>query len=166
MARVITRIKGFLADRGQRKLRRELIDKVEKEIDEGVRMFQRYTATWEKNKPTFFKEIKVNERKISYEIKHKAPILKGSTAGLTAFKMLDEGTSVRRVAVSRDWQSKTYPRHIESGPGRGKVSKPSNKLAFPGIKARKIEETVKEEMDPKISKAIREAVRDGLKSFK
>ena len=51
-------------------------------------------------------------------------------------RFLDEGTKVRYATLSADWISKTTPRFIGSGFGRGRVLFINKKQPRPGIKAR------------------------------
>lgn len=51
-------------------------------------------------------------------------------------KFLDEGTKVRYATMSADWVSKTTPRFIGSGFGRGRVLFINKKRPRPGIKPR------------------------------
>jgi hypothetical protein len=52
------------------------------------------------------------------------------------YYFLHEGTRVRYAVLSRDWKSKTTPRRLSSGQGRGRVVLISKKFPQPGIKAR------------------------------
>ena len=76
---------------------------------------------------------------------------------------LDKGTSVRRAVMSKDWQSKTTPGSLQSGPGRGRVVFISKKINLPGIEARdfsgKITATIERELEPTFNRNIKKTVR-------
>lgn len=76
---------------------------------------------------------------------------------------LDKGTSVRRAVMSPDWQSKTKPGSLQSGPGRGRVVFISKKINLPGIEARnfsgKIAETIEQELEPTFNRNLKKAKR-------
>jgi hypothetical protein len=76
---------------------------------------------------------------------------------------LDRGTQVRRAVMSLDWQSKTRPGSLQSGPGRGRVVFISKKISLPGIKARNfsgnITATIERELEPTFNKNIKKTVR-------
>lgn len=89
------------------------------------REYQKTTRTW-KNKPEHDIIFKQTKQKIS-------------SLNITDNKIyffLHGGTKVRYAVLSRDWVSKTTPRFIGSGTGRGRVLFVSKKHPRPGIEAR------------------------------
>lgn len=93
--------------------------------DRSLDLFEATVADWD-HKVEFFSFVthKVEGSTVSTGTKDKP------------FFFVDEGTSVRRALLSRDWQSKTTPGSLQSGPGRGRVVAISKKFNFPGITAR------------------------------
>lgn len=84
----------------------------------GKQMAENYVSTWSaKNKPKFTIRTVPSSNKI--QLIAEAPNAEG--ANKSVFDLLDQGTQVRRVILSRDWQSKTAYHQTPSNAGRGKV---------------------------------------------
>ena len=87
-------------------------------------------------------------------------------AKVSVYTLLDKGTKVRHVKVSPDWQSKTTPGTIVSGPGRGDVIR-NNKgepIIFfnagpEGIEKRDIDRTINDALLPELRAATRRGLR-------
>lgn len=102
-----------------------LADGVQSEGETQQKEYAKTTRTW-RNKPEH--ELEFSQTKT--EIK---------ATNITDDKIyffLHDGTKVRYATLSRDWQSKTTPRILNSGAGRGRVLFVSKAHPRPGIKAR------------------------------
>jgi len=102
-----------------------LADFVQTEGEIEQKEYEKTTRTW-RNKPEH--ELEFSQTK--QEIK---------SLNLTdneVYFYLHEGTKVRYAILSRDWKSKTTPRRLSSGQGRGRVVLISKKYPQPGIQAR------------------------------
>lgn len=70
------------------------------------------------------------------------------SASISVWQLLDEGTRVRYMQLSDDWESKTQPGQPFSGPGAGsKIGLDVNAPQL-GIAARDIDEMIADEFDP------------------
>lgn len=130
----------------------------------GNELRREFVSTWQENKTDFETLIERKGKKIIFKTKVIAPILVGSTEGLTAYEMLNEGTQVRRALLSPDWQSKTKVGQISSGKGRGMVVAVKPHYSFKGIEARGVEEKIRKSIDKDIQARITKAVSKGLSS--
>jgi len=102
-----------------------LADGVQTEGETEQKEYRKTTSTWG-NKPKHELEFSQTKREIK-------------AINITNDKVyffLHEGTKVRYAVLSRDWISKTTPRRLSSGPGRGRVLFISKKHPRPGIEAR------------------------------
>lgn len=88
---------------------------------------------------------------------HKTPVTIEKSRGKRVVSVIDDiyayvnfGTSVRRALLSPDWKSKTVPRVIDSGHGSGRVLAVSRAFEFPGIDARKFDETIVERINTEV----------------
>lgn len=104
---------------------------------EALRRWRRVTANWH-HQPEF--EVEVNVSPDGVEV------LSGSDDQILGF--VSGGTSVRRAVMSADWQSKTRPGSMTSGPGSGRVVFIGSNIVRPGIEPRRFDEQIAKEMDP------------------
>jgi hypothetical protein len=102
-----------------------LADGVQTEGETQQKLYQKTTATW-RNKPDHELEFSSDKQEI------KATNITDNRI----YFFLHEGTKVRYAILSPDWKSKTTPRRLSSGQGRGRVIFISKKFPQPGIKAR------------------------------
>jgi len=112
--------------------------------------YEKTVATWA-HKPKFEQLIGLD--------KQQATVLVGTDSRI--YKFIDEGTRVRRAVMSKDWQSKTTPNVIGSGPGRGHVVFISKKIALPGIKARNFTKIIQRRRKKPFRNAMLKAARKG-----
>lgn len=102
-----------------------LADGVQTEGETEQKEYEKTTRTWRR------------EPKHELEFSQtKAEIKAMNRTNDKIYYFLHDGTKVRYAVLSSDWQSKTTPRVLNSGPGRGKVLFVSKKRPMPGIKAR------------------------------
>lgn len=87
--------------------------------------------SWKGEKPVFKSEFTLTDEALTVQ-----PMMTGPQKGLDKWNWLDAGTDVRYAILSGDWQSKTTPGFIGSGPGRGRVVKIDVNHPQPGIEAR------------------------------
>lgn len=102
-----------------------LADGVQAEGETEQKEYEKTTRTW-RHKP---------KHELSFS-RTKAEIKAMNRTNDKIYFFLHDGTKVRYAVLSADWQSKTTPRILNSGPGRGKVLFVSKKRPMPGIKAR------------------------------
>ena len=102
-----------------------LADGVQTEGETEQKEYEKTTRTW-RRKPKH--ELEFSQTK--------AEIKAMNRTNDKIYFFLHDGTKVRYAVLSSDWQSKTTPRILNSGPGRGKVLFVSKKRPMPGIKAR------------------------------
>jgi hypothetical protein len=112
--------------------------------------YEKTTRTWH-HKPVFEVLPEVSNTEVS--------VLVGTDDKIYLF--LDEGTKVRYATLSRDWQSKTTPGIIGSGPGRGRVLFVSKKRPRPGIKARRFTPTIQSRRKRPFQQAMLAATKKG-----
>ncbi len=72
---------------------------------------------------------------------------------------LNKGTKVRHAVMSKDWQSKTRPGDLMSGPGEGDVVFVSMKINLPGIAKRGWSEIIVKEVKPLVKDLWRKNAR-------
>ena len=77
------------------------------------------------------------------------------------YKFIDEGTRVRYATLSKDWQSKTKPGIIGSGPGRGRVLFVSKKRPRPGIEARRFTQIIQRQRKRPFQRSMIKAMQKG-----
>ena len=68
---------------------------------------------------------------------------------------LNSGTRVRYASMTSDWVSKTQPRRIRPGQGRGQVAYISRRRPRPGITAREWAALIAEQVQPQYSRRLR-----------
>ncbi len=100
--------------------------------------YQKTTRTW-KNEP---------EHKVIFK-QTKQRISSLNITDNRIYFFIHGGTKVRRAVLSGDWISKTTPRFVGSGSGRGRVLFVSKKVALPGIKAREWTDVIAKDRAPK-----------------
>ena len=140
-------------------IRVELLAALEKQSKLLVKEFEKTTKTWHGEKPEFEAQIGLEQGSgATLEV-----ALTGPQKGIDKWFWLDRGTKVRRALMSRDWQSKTTPGLIGSGPGRGRVLFVSRQLALPGIEAREWAKLIRKNTRPTFRAALQAALARGLK---
>lgn len=145
------------------RLRDEAIrEELEKALDKlGVKLvkeFEKTTKTWQGDKPTFVPDTRLRQ---------------GTGAGLSIgmeggrgvdkWTFLNFGTRVRYAILSSDWQSKTTPGFLGSGPGSGRVVKIDINNPQPGIEARDWSVIIMKDFKPVFREAMHDALADGLR---
>lgn len=115
------------------------------------------TKTWEGEKPKFQTAIHLTTKEAWLQ-----PMASGPAKGIAKWRWLDEGTRVRYAIMSRDWQSKTTPGFVGSGPGRGRRVFVDVDNPQPGIKPRRWSKIVLKEFRREFSAAMRAALRAGV----
>lgn len=118
---------------------------------------------WEKSRdvPRFKASVNIERAKIVGSV-----LMSGrdaQQAQITVWQLLDQGTKVRFMQLSSDWQSKTAPGQLRSGPGRGKKMGIDKEAPEPGIRARKFGETVAKEMKGDADKSVQEGYSGGFR---
>ena len=118
---------------------------------------------WQKSRdiPTFKSAVNIERGKIVGTV-----LMSGrdaQQAQITVWQLLDQGTRVRFMQLSPDWQSKTAPGQLRSGPGRGKKLGIDKEAPEPGIRARKFGETVAKEMKGDADRSVREGYSGGFR---
>lgn len=111
------------------------------------------TQTWQ-HKPKF--QIKVTapyEREI---------FTVSLVRGKPIFKFVSGGTRVRYAHMSRDWQSKTQPNVLGSGPGQGRMLYVNKNKPLPGIVARNFAHLIVEKWDPLLPALYARLIHDEL----
>jgi hypothetical protein len=120
-----------------------------------IQDYYKIKRTWE-NKPR-------HESIIECEPKFPAvSVLFGATGDDQAVKewnFVNEGTKVRRAIMSKDWKSKSSVKHIGSSAGRGHVVFISKDISLPGIKARKFDEAISENWNPRWKNIVIKAMK-------
>ena len=127
-----------------------------------VKDYEKTTATWKGDKPGFQSLVSLQQPGPTLVVDASG----GSEKGVKKWNWLDKGTSVRYAILSPDWISKTTPRFIGSGFGRGRVVfmlKKGSKFARPGIKAREWTEEITKVWTPKFKRRMELAMRDAAK---
>lgn len=74
--------------------------------------FRETTRTWKEHHPAFHWKISRSDNFFRMEVVVTDRI----------YRFLNDGTSIRWAIMSKDWESKTAPGWIGSGPGRGRVT--------------------------------------------
>lgn len=113
--------KPFRADRITAAVLQALVEEVQ---DIGAD-FDEATKTW-KHDPAFKREIVTTAGNLRGMVFSYDDIL----------RYVSRGTRIRYATMSRDWRSKTRPRSLKTGAGRGRMLFVSRKRPRPGIEAR------------------------------
>lgn len=116
------------------------------------------TASWEGEKPKFESQVSLTREAAIIQ-----PAMTGPQKGRDKWIWLDGGTRVRYAILSGDWDSKTTPGFIGSGPGRGRVVKIDVNHPQPGIKARGWSVKVLKEFKPEFRAQMRAALVAGAR---
>lgn len=144
-----------------KKIRAEVMKRVDKVLSTHVRMRQRATQTWsDHNTPDFKKHITVGRGWIRWAIEADAP--NAEAASISVYRLINDGTDVRRAKMTPDFKRKTSPGSLTSRPGRGRVQEISPNFDFPGIEARRFDEQINEILEPRLVEAIREGYKVGF----
>jgi hypothetical protein len=106
--------------------------------------FQVTTRTWV-HKPLFELSNKDTERIVCTYSK--------------IYRFVAMGTSVRRVAMSKNFRAKTVVNAIRSNVGKGGVVFFSKKLNLPGIKARNFHKVIAKKWQPRLVKLIQKSIK-------
>lgn len=124
-----------------------------------VQIREGLVSNWSpENKPTFTKHIDDFPNKIRVRVKMEANSAPG--AELSVYELLDEGTDLRYMHVSDDWQSKTTPGSLKSGAGTGTtvgLGKPVD-----GIDERRFESTIDRTLNTKLDTVVYNSFKEGL----
>ena len=118
---------------------------------------------WKKaeDKPGFVTEIERKYRLIIGRVKVIGQ--RAESAEISVWQLLEHGTRIRWMELSGDWESKTFPRTLSSGPGRGrKLGLNFEDGPWPGIKARKWGETVAEVQKDDTEEFVSEGWKKGF----
>jgi hypothetical protein len=147
-------------------VRKELVKAAEKQAKITENKYKETVASWKGAKPKFQSIIEV-ESDITVLT---GPV--GSTEAVEKFVFLDEGTKIRWAVMSKNWKSKTKPRQLKSGGGRGKVviagrraMRKRNIKPRRGIEARKWTETLGKQRTRPFTKAMIQATNKGLENI-
>lgn len=120
--------------------------------------FAKTVATWDGEKPEFIPDYHVTQGE--------GVVLNmtlGGGKGADKWGWLNFGTRVRYAILSSDWQSKTTPGFLGSGPGSGRVVKIDINNPQPGIEARDWSVIIMKDFKPVFSEAMHDALADGLR---
>ena len=112
--------------------------------------YEKTTRTW-RHKPTFEVIPEVTNDRVE--------VLVGTDDKI--YKFIDEGTKVRYATMSPDWISKTTPRVIGSGAGRGRVLFVRKDRPRPGIEAREFSKIIEKQRKKPFQRAMQEAMKKG-----
>lgn len=122
------------------------------EGQEDAALFEKTTATWQHEKPTF-------KPKIGYQgdDAYVRTEPSGNRKGVNKYQWLNKGTRVRWALMSGNWKSKTRPGYLASYRGRGRVLVTGRRLKKPrpGIKARGWDEAIYRRRAPKFRQNIK-----------
>jgi len=151
-------------------MRRALQEALKTEVsaigDRHIAIRNNLTSNWtSKNRPKFTKVGPKNSSDgIEMQIKMRAQ--EANQASISAYTLLDQGTSERKVRLV-NWQSKTQPRSLISGPGSGYVVRRADgsPVIFPpvpGITKREFDDTANETLQPEMKEATDKAIRAAL----
>jgi hypothetical protein len=121
--------------------------------------YKKTTATWKGDRPAFQSAISLKQPGPTLVVDASG----GNEKGVKKWNWLDKGTRVRYATMSADWQSKTTPRFIGSGAGRGRMLFVSKKHPRPGIKAREWTEEITKVFTPKFKRRMEQAMRDAAR---
>ena len=124
------------------------MEKVSKEIE---KEFAKTTKTWNEHHPEFYHKLTVKYTEI------------GSAVGTDdeIYGYLNNGTQVRYAHMTDDFEAKTTPKVIGSGPGKGGfayIGKP-----LPGIEARQWDEVITENYEDRFNKILDAAMDEAAK---
>lgn len=148
----ITPIKGKMIDESV--LGKYLFEAVQKELTEIDREFEQTVNTWN-GKPGFKKEVVPHPDRIQGTVSTDNKI----------YGYINNGTSVRRALMSKNWKSKTKPGFIGSGQGAGHVVFISRRISRPGIKARNFDKVIARRVQKRFLDRVNEAYAKGIKDI-
>lgn len=140
--------------------------------DEHVAQRDTLTAPWSSENTPDFDKIgpDATPRKVSMKIEMTAQ--EARKARVSVYTLLDEGTKVRHVRVTKDWTSKTAVRSTTSGAGSGDVvrNREGDPVIFfneqpDGIDERFFDETINEELEPDLDAATIQGFGDGMEKL-
>lgn len=114
-------------------------------------------ATWQGERPAWL----AGAQRVENDVVLLAVIRRGDQFGKKKWGWLDEGTRIRYMHVSEDWESKTRPNFIGSGPGAGETIGLGPPL--PGIEARNWNILINAKLNNRLERRSETAVRRGLK---
>lgn len=114
-------------------------------------------ATWDGDRPSWrYFVFKYFPKKVRFVIKEG-----GEPFGRKKWLWLDEGTKVRYMHVSANWESKTRVGWIGSGQGKGWTT--GLGFPLPGIKAREWTGKINTKLEKRTIKRFKTALKKGLK---
>jgi hypothetical protein len=138
---------------------REILNALKEEGQDDQALFNKVTATWQGDKPTF--GSKIGYRGTDAYVRTEPG---GSRMGVKKITWLDKGTSTRWAVMGGGWKSKTRPGVLTSYRGRGKPiiigrrAMQRRKIRpRPGIKARGYSETIQKRRAPKFRTRMKQA---------
>lgn len=140
-------------------IRLELLSALGKSGKKLKEEFEKTTKTWKGEKPTFEPIISV----VQGTGAGLDMALTGAEKGVRKWFYLNEGTSVRYAILSDDWESKTTPGFVGSGPGRGRVVAVNVNSPQPGIETRGWTDIIKREFKPVFREDMQAALATGMK---
>lgn len=128
-------------------------------MNQHVTLRDKVTATWSDNdKPEFQPSITMEGNSIVWRVKVEAPVAPSERKGRSVWRLLNDGTEVRRAMMTDPFERKTVTHQFVSNAGVGGMLFYSKDLAFPGIDAGEWDETANKILDPELKSAIRSAI--------
>lgn len=148
----------------EKKLRKELRKEIRNHLNRRIYRHRLVSSNWENHKPKYKRVYEEDGTEIRFAVEIVAPAAEGSTKGLSVYRLLNDGTSVRRAVMSSDWQSKTIPNFIGNVPGTGFVTGVLPSINLPGIKARNWDEEIDAEVKDQMFDILFKAFDNGLRA--
>lgn len=118
---------------------------------------------WKKSedKPDFDVEIVMNTGDIIGYVIHKGT--EAEDASISVWQLLNKGTRIRYMKVSKDWVSKTWPGRISSGSGSGHTLELDFKDPDGGIAARNFAENIAKASEVSAESSVEFGYKKGFK---
>jgi hypothetical protein len=146
-------------------IRNEILKELRGEGNDLKAEFEKTTAGWDGDKPSFEPKVVLNSREAGVSV---GPT--GNEKGVNKWGWLNDGTPIRWAVMSNDWKSKTKPGNLGSGGGSGRVviagrraMTQRNIQPRPGIKARGWTKTIGRQNTRRFPNRITMAIRRAKK---
>jgi hypothetical protein len=124
----------------------EIEDALDDILDFADEQFEKTYSTWKRqHQPDFDRETKAGSRRVSGKL-----TTSGDGSRDNPYPFVTRGTRVRYATMTPDFQAKTTPRVIGSGPGRGGLLYVNKNRPRPGIEAREFEIVIQGQVDKKV----------------
>jgi hypothetical protein len=147
-----------------REIKEYALDGIKPILDTVVEHHVTIVEPWEeaKDKPQFIPSIERIGSQIWGRVEMIGERAEKTRTDISVWQLLERGTKIRWMQLSEDWESKTTPRSLTSGPGAGTKLDLDFNAPMPGIEARDWADTVGVEVESDANDTVERTYAEGF----